>query len=283
MEQSKKQEVIQKIKKEMDKFFDSIPSPTVQALLLDNSFTAGGAIASLIREEKPNDIDIYMRNPVECLKVANYFLAQMGCDDYDAIIKDGGVHIRVPHGIFQKEKEDGKKFQPLVVTANAISFSDGVQFVTRFCGEPNEIASNFDFLHTKGIYDYSKEELIVSDETEKAILDHVVTYTGSIYPLASMIRLRKFMKRGWKVNAGQFLKISIQISQLDLSDPLVLKEQLVGVDLLHFTEFLHQMEKNSLSDLSLDSKFDKLFELIDKAFEQNEEQGLTEEEFSFLA
>ena len=33
-----------------------------------------------------------------------------------------------------------------------------------------------------------------------------------------MIRTRKFLKRGWHINAGQYLKMCFQISELDLSD-----------------------------------------------------------------
>lgn len=284
MEKAKMVEIKGKIREAMNRFIVAIPNQHIQDLVKENAFVAGGAIASLARGEDPYDFDIYLKYPTVCRIVANYFLDRMNAPHQCVVtVKEQGVHIQVPHGILKVEAKEGMKYQPIIVTANAISFTDGIQLVTRFCDSADKIADNFDFLHTKGIYDYHEDTLIVPDATEKAILEKKVTYTGSAYPLASLIRTRKFMKRGWNINAGQFLKMAIQISQLDLTDPIVLKEQLVGVDLLHFTGFLEVMEKADLKDLAFDELFDKLFELIDDAFQKNEEEGLTEEEIPNLA
>lgn len=279
MEQGKEVVIRQKVRKGMDGFINSVKNVEIQEILRKSSFVAGGAIASFIRDEEPNDYDFYINNVNDCYKVARYFLNQMEANDCEIVKGADGVNIQVPHGIFKKDKEDGVKYQPLVVTANAISFSDGVQIVTRFSDVPEKIVDQFDFLHTRGIYDYNADVLLVSPETEKAIEEKRVVYTGSLYPLASMIRTRKFMKRGWRINAGQFLKISIQISTLDLQDPVVLKQQLVGVDLLHFAHFLQVLEEKKYNELMIDESFDKVFELIDASFEKNEEEGITEEEF----
>ena len=47
--------------------------------------------------------------------------------------------------------------------------------------------------------------------------------------ICSLIRARKFIKRGWSINAGQFVKMAWQISQLKLNDVKVLEEQLIDL------------------------------------------------------
>ena len=57
---------------------------------------------------------------------------------------------------------------------------------------------------------------------------------GSKYPLCSIIRTRKFIQRGYTINAGQYLKMAMQLNELDLKDVSVLQDQLIGVDSAYF-------------------------------------------------
>jgi hypothetical protein len=65
---------------------------------------------------------------------------------------------------------------------------------------------------------------------------------GSKYPIASVIRMRKFLSRGYTINAGQVLKMCYQISELDLKNPQVLEEQLTGVDVGYFNNLIYAFE-----------------------------------------
>jgi hypothetical protein len=89
---------------------------------------------------------------------------------------------------------------------------------------------------------------------------------GSLYPLASIIRSRKFLKRGWNINAGQYLKMCFQVSELNLHDINVLAEQLVGVDQTYFrilvNALVEQKEKNP--DFTFDTAY--VVSIIDKIF-----------------
>jgi len=275
MEQVKKREIKEKLRKVSNDFFASIKDERIRELFKKHSFIAGGAIASLILNEKPNDYDFYFDDPIACLEATNYFLNLMDIDSYefDVNLKENGVSMNIAHGILKKEKIEGEKYQPIAVTSNAFSFTDGIQFVVRYADNPIGIIKNFDFTHSKGLYHYELDELVVPEQTEKAIKEKNVTYTGSAYPLASLIRTRKFVQRGWKINAGQYLKIALQLNELDLLDPAVLREQLVGVDLFYFGEFLSKLETVGMEKIDFDKGIEKMFEMIDEAFEQNEEDN----------
>lgn len=277
MEQAKIQEIKEKLRKAADDFFASIQDEKIRELFIKYSFIAGGAVASLALDEEPNDYDFYFKNVDACYEAVKYFMEQMGAEMEcrDVVKKEDGVSLFVSHGIYKVDRND-TKYQPLAVTANAFSFSNGVQFVMRFAASPEKITKNFDFVHAKGIYDYAEDKLIISEDTENAINSKRLVFTGSVYPLASLIRTRKFVSRGWKVNAGQYLKISLQLNQLDLSDPMVLREQLVGVDLFHFANFLEKLETIGMDKIDFDSRSDDLFDMIDEAFIRNEEDGFGE-------
>jgi hypothetical protein len=77
-----------------------------------------------------------------------------------------------------------------------------------------------------------------------------------------MIRTRKFVERGFRINAGQFLKIAVQLSQLDLKDPIVLQEQLIGMDAAYFAQVLRLLEEHDPTQID----FAYLVQIIDKMF-----------------
>ena len=52
------------------------------------------------------------------------------------------------------------------------------------------------------------------------------------------------MKRGFNISALEQLKIMFQISQLDLTDPNVLEEQLIGVDVAYFSMLINMLRKD---------------------------------------
>jgi len=96
----------------------------------------------------------------------------------------------------------------------------------------------------------------------EALLARELVYVGSKYPVCSVIRLRKFIRRGWTINAGQILKMMMQISALDLTSIAVLREQLVGVDSAYFSQVLGML--NAKDKQTVDSAY--LIEIIDRMF-----------------
>lgn len=134
------------------------------------------------------------------------------------------------------------------ITSNAISLTDGVQIITRFHGDAEEIHSNFDFDHCKGVYDHHTGDLHIADTTYECIINQHLRYSGSKYPLASIIRTRKFVARGFTIDAGQYVKMALQLNNLDLNNPGILAEQLVGVDLSYFSWLIEAINSCNIED-----------------------------------
>ena len=163
-------------------------------------------------------------------------------------------------------KEEKKKYRPVFFSPNAITLSDKIQIVIRFYGEPEEIHKNYDYVHCKGYWTSWDNEINISKEVYEVIINKTLVYSGSKYPLCSLFRMRKFMERGWRINAGQILKIAFQVSELDLSDLNVLEDQLIGVDSAYFSQLIYQLQKQQEENSEFKFTSGYLVSIIDKIF-----------------
>jgi len=185
-----------------------------------------------------------------------------------------GIYIesgiwRAKKVINEEEQEvlNSTPFMPLVITQNAITLSNKIQIIIRFHGTPEEIHSNFDYIHVTNYFTY-KDGLVVNDKALLSLITKKLYYMGSKYPITSVIRAKKYVNRGYSIGAGEFLKMAFQISKLDLTDLRVLAQQLIGVDVAYFEQLITELkawEKDN-PDAALSDSY--LFQLIDKIFNE---------------
>jgi hypothetical protein len=213
------------------KYFERRPEMETQQFA--DALADAKAIGDIDIEDEPEDGEEYLPNPVA-----------------------------VTETVLEKLR-DKKQFQPVFFSENAISLSGKVQVVTRFFGEPSEIIDNYDFAHAMCSYDHGKKQLNLHSEALEAILSKTLLYRGSLYPVASVFRLRKFIKRGWRISAGQILKILFQLNEVDLREPKMLREQLIGVDQAYMYQLLRAIENND--GARIDATY--LATIIDTIFE----------------
>jgi hypothetical protein len=166
--------------------------------------------------------------------------------------------------VHAEDKDDAKKYKPVFMSTNAITLSNGIQIVIRFCGEPDVIHTNYDFAHCLCYWQSWDGYLELPKESLISIMNKELIYRGSKYPICSIIRTRKFINRGWHINAGQYLKMCFQVSELNLQDIDVLEDQLVGVDSLYFLQVVDSLRKMSNNNKTFDSTY--LNSIIDKIF-----------------
>lgn len=162
-------------------------------------------------------------------------------------------------------KED-KGYVPVFISDNAITISNKIQVVIRFFGEPEDIHKNYDFIHCTNTYCSWDNTVKLTLEAMESIRTKTLFYSGSLYPICSILRLRKFIARGWKINAGQVLKIIWQIKDLNLNDYDILREQLCGVDSAYFTEMLAILHNDKESGKTIDQTY--ISNLIDIVFDK---------------
>lgn len=285
-------------------FAASITDPAIKALVENNTIITGGCIVSMLQKENVNDYDLYFRNEATALAVAKYYASKFkeanAAWDVEAVSKDGRVTISVNKsnnvsvagsapeeeiGIDEslenieradalsaakledgpdKDEADNKRYQPLFLSSNAITLSTKVQLIIRFYGEPDEIHENYDFVHCTSYWTSWNKTVTLRPQALEAIITKELRYVGSRHPICSLIRTRKFIARGWTINAGQFVKMAWQVSKLDLNDIEVLKDQLVGVDSLYFSQLISRLEKHRAESGEIHG--DYVMTIIDKIF-----------------
>ena len=164
-----------------------------------------------------------------------------------------------------KSEEDKPKFLPMYISDNAISLTNDVQLILRFVGNHEEIHKNFDFVHCTCWYDPIKKELGMPQEALVSIVTKELIYIGSKFPLCSLFRMRKFINRGFSVNAGQMMKMVFKLHALNLWPSEVMREQLIGVDTFYINSFLSAYDAY-IRDNNKAPEGTYLYELVDKVF-----------------
>lgn len=285
------------IKNKIEDWLSTITDESLVKRLRKDVIVTGGCITSLFLNEKVNDYDVYISNQNTLYLLTHYYVKDKyqildGKDksiyvkdlehDYNKTIEDiVGIYATSIRNLKENQiklyldKQAGVKFEITeddkyavsFLSPNAISLTNGIQIVLRFNGEPEEIHKNYDYVHATNYWTFEKG-LVTNIPALESLLSKQLKYQGSLYPVTSIIRMRKFIKRGWNITAGEILKMIFQCSQLDLSNPNVLEEQLIGVDIAYFGVVI-DMLRNTKYD-KLDSQY--LFALIDKAFDNDENE-----------
>lgn len=185
-------------------------------------------------------------------------------DQIKLYFESGKAGLRVNENATEEEK---LKYIPLFFSPNAISLSNDLQIVLRFWGTPEQIHKTFDYVHATNYFTF-KDGLVRNIGAIESILTKTLKYQGSHYPLTSIIRAKKFIKRGYNIGAGELLKIMFQISQLDLTNPDILEEQLIGVDVAYFDLIITALRNKNESDKDFKLSSEYFNTLIDKVFNE---------------
>ena len=113
-------------------------------------------------------------------------------------------------------------------------------------------------------YDAGTNKLVTPEKALRSMQSRTLYYEGSLYPVCSLFRCRKFIKRGWSISAGEMLKIVLQISEIDLTITSILREQLTGVDALYFNQLISAIKQKEAQGEAIDKTY--IVTVIDRIF-----------------
>ena len=290
------------IKAKILAWISTIKNDDLKKELLKNVLVSGGSIASMFLNEKVNDFDVYIKDIDVLKNLATYYANEHGVEVFDGREKqdllDDVSYTDINDGDFDEFNcgfkatrkrvaieslcknqikffmQDGAgkavnldvspesmNFTPLFFSPNAISLSDDLQIVVRFHGDDKEIHSTFDFVHATNYWTL-ESGLVTNKEALESLLCKQLKYQGSLYPLTTIIRIKKFLKRGWNISAGEQLKVMFQIAEFDLTNPEVLENQLIGVDVAYFStliDCLRGVKKEQITSQYFNALIDRVF------------------------
>ena len=288
------------ISKKHKDFLDSIEDLEIRKIFENNAIVTGGAIVSMLLNEKVSDFDYYLTDYDSCKKVAKYYVGRFNRENkggHIATVTDGynkqdffddrvkiyvqslgvsgfldnqeqseAIELSGLNELAKPEQEEITKYRPVFLSTNAITLSSKIQIVIRFYGEPEQIHDNYDYIHCTCWWRAKDGHLELPAKALEAILTRELVYSGSKYPLCSIFRARKFIKRGWTINAGQFLKMALQLNEMDLLDVDVLQDQLTGVDSAYFEQVIENIRKRKEEDPNFKFDTQYLIHIINKIF-----------------
>ena len=287
------------ISNKINDWLEHIDDDEIKKVIKNETIVTGGAIASMLLQENVNDFDIYFKSKSAVKKICQYYQKLLekdfeqkpydildgkdwcGFDYYNFNISEFGeefsyakaraAHLleqdriklfpRDENGFLKIDNEEEKKYYPKFISPNAITLDNDIQLIIRFHGSPNKIHENYDFVHATNYYTYNNHKLVLRKDALQSLLEKELKYIGSKYPITSLIRTKKFVRKGFSIGAGEYLKMAYQVSNLNLNDVVVLEDQLAGVDIVYFEELI-----KILKETNTELNYNRLAKIIDKIF-----------------
>lgn len=247
--------------------------------VIDGGILAGTSISSLTRkimdfEEKNNDgvkdwdIYFYKKEILDSVikSLLNKFIPIGQSKIFWETISPVSIQYNDIGAEFVELREFGSlmgtlKDNPtydMVITNNAISIqerdgsSPGYQFIlTIHNSEPEKIVSQFDYLHCQSFYQFDTQRYFSTPEINHAVFNKQLIFKGGLNPLSSIVRMKKFGRRGWSISQLQILKILAFASEaIDFNNAHMVQSLLRGFYLESKYPELMNMPVNEIKNVS---------------------------------
>lgn len=175
------------IRKELRDRLEGLPIAYYE--LFKTAILTGGAIGSILRDDNPNDWDVYLEQS-QAAKFLDWVLKNAE-NIQDCILE-------LPH------KYTGTQVNGKYVTAYATTFVNKLQVITGF---NKEHRLEFDFVHCMPYFDMETQKLHISKQQYKACMEKkLIKNPRVVKPAGEMItstkRLEKFLDNGWTIDTA---------------------------------------------------------------------------------
>lgn len=175
------------------------------------AFMAGGAVTSVFSSAKINDFDLFFPNEGEMKKAISTITPGDKSVDTDSAL-------------------------------SVILDGHRVQFIKCVFGTPEEVIGKFDFTICQAAFDLKNGFTFGGEFFAHLAQRRLVFNISAEYPICSLYRSRKFIKRGFSFSGIEAIKLGLRIQALDLSTYADLRKQLMGIDTLFLKELTDSLK-----------------------------------------
>lgn len=191
------------LKERGESLLDMLPDDIKRVLIDNKAILAGSA---MLPKHDINDIDVFFykyrdyKNAVDALKQVYKYFETTNC----VTIKTNYVKVQLCKYNYPTMKQ---------------------------------LVESFDFAHVQIAYDVFSQEVTYTEQAKESFISRTTTFTGSEYPLSSLIRLNKYYERGriqGRGLIGEVLLIFKAILERGFEDYEDFKDQLNAIDLNFF-------------------------------------------------
>jgi len=172
-------------------------------------FLCGGALTSIFTNTKVNDFDLYFKSQVSFDLLDSFFRSKYNCvyktdnaNTYEFSLRSKADKIKVQ--LIKKSKVFNKSIEAVL---GVFDFS--------VCQAGFDFEKSVFVTHDNFIYDLSKRELVFNKD--------------STAPLNTLIRIKKYLARGFSMSPKEMVRLALVINSLDLTKIEVVKENVAGL------------------------------------------------------
>jgi len=228
-------------------------------------FIAGGTLTSVFSGSRVNDIDVFSSSKEYIDKFKDWIIEKFTPPDF--------------------EEKPNKLILSQLTTNNAYSFTllddkqkIKIQLIRKVHDIPSELIKKFDFTISMAAITSSFE--IITDN--RFLIDlaakNLVYNPNADYPIASLYRLQKFIKRGYTIKAASLVMLALKANSIPITSNRQLKEQLEGIDTMIFGDFLTQLNDTEPFDFKafIPSMFSQLEEHLNNIIGEDDGSDISD-------
>jgi hypothetical protein len=190
---------------------DQMGVEVVSLLTRFGGIVAGGAVTSVFSSSRINDFDLFFPTPERL----NDALASITRDD-KSIEADSALSV--------------------------IMGGHRVQLVKVLTRTPSEVISSFDFTICQAGFDLDDGFIFGADFFQHLAQRRLVFNIKAEYPICSLYRARKFIKRGFSLSGIEAIKLGLRIHSLKIDTYRDLRAQLMGIDTLFLKDLTDSLK-----------------------------------------
>jgi hypothetical protein len=174
-------------------------------------FLAGGAVTSVFSSARINDFDLFFPST----KHLDDAIASLPLDD-KTINTDSALSV--------------------------ILGGHRVQLVKVLTRTPAEVISSFDFTICQAGFDLDDGFIFGEDFFQHLAQRRLVFNIKAEYPICSLYRARKFIKRGFSLSGIEAIKLGLCIHSLEINTYADLRKQLMGIDTMFLRDLTDSLK-----------------------------------------
>ena len=207
--------------------------PISVTALKNNAYVAGGAIRSLFTSSPINDYDLFFE------KESDFNNTLKGLTDFKFLSTDTAM------------------------THNDSKTKQIFQLICATYADPENMLDTFDFTICMAAWKQTGEFIFNDRFLQHCSQKRLCFNTNAKFPICSLWRALKYIKRGYKLPAIDLIKIALCINNVDLKNRKELKRQLMGIDTMFLKKLTDALDKDG--ELSYD--FGEALEMLNNLFE----------------
>jgi hypothetical protein len=205
-----------------------------------NCLIAGGAITSIFSGNIIKDYDVYFHDKESLEKLKKHMIS---LSENQMNPKIGKVIISITTPNSFNFSVGNKIFQLILL-------DDLIQTDTK------KIIEQFDFTVCMGAYDFQTNSFVFDKDFFNHLSQRSLVYNiNSQYPFASLYRVIKYIKKGFKISGIEMIKLGLKCNNIKINNYQELRKQLLGIDTLFLKDLTDKFNSSEMAEKEYDFNY----------------------------